>query len=926
MKPIIKKLLAIFITLSVSINVLAIDMDYYAPNGSPTVSDAFTRLALIFNDGDYYYAIPIIGMLSLIIVVINGYLIKPLTSSGKTDNPIGIFAPLAIGSIIWIAGFVPTATIHVYDPVKNDTQSIAGVPQAIVLLAGLTNILERNMIEITETGTAYPYSETAGGINLELFINANLARYNNRKKFLGRDIQAYYEDCGKVNLVLAGNQSFEDMMTNTPELYTLLSEWTHPSSYVNLYNNTPGKTNMSCTDGWNNVIKPNLSVTAFDSKVANICAKSMFDPLIPAQLQQCKNRLGELKEIHGLTATTANNYLRDSFIAGEIIKKINLEDPIEAQQTLMRRQLALQGLGALNTAEDTMPNLKSVMTAIMFGIIPFLMLFLLTPLWPKALKFMAGGILWLTTWGVMMAVMHTATMDQAMIILSDIAANKMGLDAFILAQTDGVKAFMLFGKMQSNSLMLAIAIAMAVYGFGSYAMTGIAQGQAQSMQNTGEGAAQQALTPEGRAGVRNSLIGGMSSDAGVQYENMPSGGMGSEAQLQKLLGGAAKNLSEGLNTDIGANRAIGEHNAGSDSGRGQSYQDFANNNGASIANKATAQAYAQTNQGQADATLLADMQKVAGAGDSQAGAALFAASNATQFAQLNKLQNMAELQGMDSNSPQDLLKINEDMANNKGNISMTGQEIFNSPIVDKLNQQQLKDLNNNWNTPVAVNPSFNSDGSLKGVDIGNAINTNFSQKSTTDNSTVHDSSQTSKTGNFVGLGVGGTATSMLKGTEDYPQDGTPQEKQDWGIHRQALQQTFSKAYANQDGTEATYLANTLSGDLNQIVSGSKSNSDIMSVATNEGVKGGWDASKALGGLFTGVTGITANVDVGGNAEQRQNWTNDHSAQVNNAMVRGMLENSDGNIDKFNQDYMNYKNALLEMGKEAKEGSDLDGKK
>lgn len=285
----ITKLLATFIALSASLEILALDMDYYAPNGLPTVGDAFTRLALIFSDGDYYFALPTIAALSLVIVVINGYLIKPL-ATGNSDKPVNIFVPLALGTIIWVAGFVPTATLHIYDPVKNDTQSVVGIPQVIVLTAGFTNVLERNMIEITQTGTAYPYSETAGGINLEMFINAQYKALTNRKKFLSLDLQSYYKDCGEVNMVIAGNQTFEDLMTNTTDLYGMLSEWTHPSLFTNLYNGTPGKNNMSCTDAWNNVIKTQLAASNFDRDIGEVCTKSGYDVFKVAQLQQCKTQ------------------------------------------------------------------------------------------------------------------------------------------------------------------------------------------------------------------------------------------------------------------------------------------------------------------------------------------------------------------------------------------------------------------------------------------------------------------------------------------------------------------------------------------------------------------------------------------------------------------------------------------------------------
>lgn len=178
------------------------------------------------------------------------------------------------------------------------------------------------------------------------------------------------------------------------------------------------------------------------------------------------------------------------------------------------------------------------------------------------------------------------------------------------------------------------------------------------------------------------------------------------------------------------------------------------------------------------------------------------------------------------------------------------------------------------------------------------------------------------TGAFINHGVGGNLNSILKGMQ------TPNASPGFtqSPHREALHNTFNSAYANQTGDEANYLASTLSSDLDHVVSGSKNNSDMMSVASSESVKAGWDASEFLGGIVSFTTGVTGSVGVEASATQKQDWTNDTHSQVNNAMVRGMLENSNGDLDKFNQDYMSYKNALLDMGQEAKKQSDLDGKK
>ena len=107
----------------------------------------------------------------------------------------------------------------------------------------------------------------------------------------------------------------------------------------------------------------------------------------------------------------------------------------------------------------------------------------------------------------------------------------------------------------------------------------------------------------------------------------------------------------------------------------------------------------------------------------------------------------------------------------------------------------------------------------------------------------------------------------------------------------------------------------MSSDLDSVVSGSKINNDIIGVASTQ---------SASAGFKIPFTNIGANID--GKSSQSEEWRNDTASQVNNAMVRGMLESSNGDMDKFNQDYMSYKNALLDMGQEAKKQSDLDGKK
>ena len=95
----------------------------------------------------------------------------------------------------------------------------------------------------------------------------------------------------------------------------------------------------------------------------------------------------------------------------------------------------------------------------------------------------------------------------------------------MFAETDAIKALMLFGKMQSNSIMMATAVAIGVYGFGSYAMAGLAQGMAQGMQNTGERVSSQTITSEGRSSMRRGLSTSLADAGTVQGSSGPSESM-----------------------------------------------------------------------------------------------------------------------------------------------------------------------------------------------------------------------------------------------------------------------------------------------------------------------------------------------------------------------------------------------------------------
>jgi Tfp pilus assembly major pilin PilA len=734
----IKKLLLIITTLALTPEVLAIDMEYYSPNGMSTVADAFHRMALIFSDNSYQVLFFSIAVLGAMLAFGYGVAIKPIITGNinQVDGTSWIGAFL-IGTVLYFGAFIPKATIHVYDPVKNDTQSVAGVPQIIVLVAGLTNLVERTMIDITNTGSAYPYNENANGVNIELFLNAiQVANYSSQR-YLDKDIQAYKKACGDLSMATHSTQNDKLLYSGSTSQYNMLASWVNNAQTVGIHEGNANINYMTCTDAWNNYLKTALLPANMNQEVNIACAKSGFDNSKAVQKQKCEDLLGNAAKLHGLTSATAGEYMREAFIARSLLKSINSDNPTQAQIDLIGRQITLQGVGSLNAAEETQPQLRAMMTAIILGLIPFLTLFIVTPLWSKALKFMAGSFLWITTWGIMSAVTHVGIMDSALTALSSIEEHKLGLQAFMLAETDGVRAFMMFGKMQSNSIVMA-TIVVGIFGFGSYAMTGLAQGMSNNMSSLGEKAAQQTMTPEGRMQLRNQLTQGMASDGAVASSlgsNVPTiTNTGSEYQ--------ATNAAANVGTQLGQSSA---------------YTNAATQANTSVQGVGEVKGETTQTQSIADSQALQTTQNNLGGGDALGGATIKAESDQGKVVgDINKAQNIANAIGID-NTPTNIGSIQSNLAENSGSFAMSGKDIMNSDFANTLSQAHKDNITDGGNYAFS-NMKFDESGNLTTANVS-AGGVAFRQ----DDSITTTSLETHNNQNLAPLGK--LADAMNKGYE-----------------------------------------------------------------------------------------------------------------------------------------------------------------
>ena len=101
----------------------------------------------------------------------------------------------------------------------------------------------------------------------------------------------------------------------------------------------------------------------------------------------------------------------------------------------------------LRSSNEWIPVIRAILTAIAIGVIPFLVLFLPTPIVGKAASVLLGFFVFLSTWGVTDAVIHGAAMDYAARGFEEVRQSNLGVYA--------LAAFMLHNPASIDALAVA---------------------------------------------------------------------------------------------------------------------------------------------------------------------------------------------------------------------------------------------------------------------------------------------------------------------------------------------------------------------------------------------------------------------------------------------------------------------------------------
>ena len=494
---------------------------------SPIVT-ALKKISLITASGDYrmlFFGISVLGMLFAAMAVYY----KILT--GGRMSPLSWSWPVGLGIMLYLSFVVPKETVIVYDEALNRVSEPMQLPRGISTLLWLEKKIENGFVELVygNPSTAQnvsidDYRRTAGGIHYYL-LNRMAVKPINLPQNLALTLDKYLTDCymyadmtGVFNRddVISGRKSFmEAFQASALEpIYTVYYTDNYPGGYTvtckEAFYGFTGESTGEAVKG----IKNELTELANNTDViADICRDAGMDvstqgsektgPIASSAYEACRGLIEDsIGKMYGEdTSPSIDEVIPQFAIAGILFQAVKAANPAYA----VNLKLMSSGLNMGVVANEWIPVMKSVVTAVSLSLIPFLLLFIPTPLVGKAMMAIGGLFTWLCMWGVTDALTHSLAAEYASGVFRSIAKNGPGYKAILFTPDAATKSLAVLGFVRLAGVMLASMMAGIVVKYGGYALASLAGSLSGSLQSVGSQAGAQIIEPPERTRLLEAL-------------------------------------------------------------------------------------------------------------------------------------------------------------------------------------------------------------------------------------------------------------------------------------------------------------------------------------------------------------------------------------------------------------------------------------
>ena len=378
---------------------LALETSFHTYDGFNETVDAFRLVSMIFADPRYETLVLIVAVAGIAL----GALLASVRGNGMGIVAFGFQTLVGIG--LFVGMVATTGTVHVYDRVRNAYQPVGDVPNLIVLVAGVTNMMERAIAETIDDNTIDPNAKLefgAGGHSFDLFLNAVSPRGPMTDTFLDATIKDYVRQCYPVARVSPAYGIDDDQLFRTTnDLPAAFAAMSGPATFSTVFTATDkGGTTVSCTETWTHISDRLSDPSLFHGYSQQVCERTGYDVSNAAQLQRCRSNLGALGDKMLATPLTLQQ-LMTNINLGNAVGDVLFEDsPATAARVMANRAVVSSGLATMSTANEWMPTIRATVFGIMLFMMPIALLFILTPINLRVASFALGLFVFVAMWGV----------------------------------------------------------------------------------------------------------------------------------------------------------------------------------------------------------------------------------------------------------------------------------------------------------------------------------------------------------------------------------------------------------------------------------------------------------------------------------------------------------------------------------------------
>ncbi|MDD3815689.1 MAG: conjugal transfer protein TraG N-terminal domain-containing protein, partial [Desulfocapsaceae bacterium] len=392
------------------------------------------------------------------------------------------------------------------------------------------------------------YSRGAGGIGFKTLESVRNSYI--KDNHLRTSTIRYTKDCITFELMRPGTTlSLDTLRNDTTDFLTELGNAANPAIYTVYYDSAnPAGVTKTCTEAWNLLRPIYQNPNNYNEALRKTCGKASFDSNNALEYNTCKDLITST-----LRFTTGDTVVPEKLIQqrqiSEILYTFYYQEDVETAMLMeANRKITSQGVGVGIAMNEWIPIIKAIMTAIAIGMIPFLALFLPTPVVGKALSAMFGFFCFLTIWGITDAVVHTAAMDYAAYSFEEMRQSSLGVYSMAAFPSLSEKMLGMFGIIRSSGIMLASLFTMMLIKFGGHALAMMAGSLSGAVSGAG-GQAGALLTPEGTASAMSQQI-----KASGNLEGMPQHRFSNQASAEAF--NSVHSPVGGYNSSMNARRAL----------------------------------------------------------------------------------------------------------------------------------------------------------------------------------------------------------------------------------------------------------------------------------------------------------------------------------------------------------------------------------